>query len=85
VLNRVEQLKQRFAQAPDKGIPEFQFLTENEWLDATRGELKTDDDYRQAMSSLRNSAEQKFIAKLKPALRIIWKRIKENFQRTWLT
>ena len=69
-LNRVEQLKQRLAQAPEKGIPEFrQFLDEQDWLNAARGEFKTDDDYRQAMSSLRTGAENKFISRLQPTLK----------------
>src|SRR5205823_11631170 len=52
----------------EKGIPEFQFISEQDWLDAAKGELRTEEDYRQALGALRNSAANKFIQVLKPAL-----------------
>jgi hypothetical protein len=67
-LARVTQLKQRLQQTPGAKIPEFQFLTDKEWLEAARGDLNTDEDYRRAFSNLRNMAETALIGKLTPAL-----------------
>src|SRR5205809_925691 len=42
--HRAELLKQKLAQMPDKGIPELQFLTEQEWLNAAwDADLDSDD------------------------------------------
>ena len=68
-LTRVSQLKQRLEAAPDKKTPELQFVTEQDWLDASRDPLDTDEDYRRALSHLRGAAEGKFIQLLQPALK----------------
>ncbi|MEO7300100.1 MAG: sigma-70 family RNA polymerase sigma factor [Verrucomicrobiota bacterium] len=69
-LARVDQLKKRMQNSPDENIPELQFLTEDDWLSATRGDdLDTEENYRRAMSSLRGSAENKFGNMLQPALK----------------
>ena len=69
-VNRVNQLRQRLEQWPDKKIPELQFLTDEDWLNAAKGKLETDTDYRKALSALRAAGEQKFIATLlQPALK----------------
>ena len=66
---RAIQLKQRLEQMPDKRIPEFQFLSEQDWLDAVKnGNLDTEADYRNALSQLRSIAKQDFGAILRPAL-----------------
>jgi RNA polymerase sigma factor (sigma-70 family) len=68
-LARVSQLKERLQQTPGAKIPEFQFLTEQDWLNAAKTGLNTDEDYRRALSALRGAAESTFIsAALKPAL-----------------
>jgi hypothetical protein len=68
-LARVSQLKERLQQTPGAKIPEFQFLTEQDWLNAAKGDLNTDEDYRRALSGLRSAAESTFITTvLKPAL-----------------
>jgi len=67
-LDRANQLKQWSEQHPDATIPEFQFLTKQDWLDAARSELNTDADYRRALSSLRGAAENKFASMLHQAL-----------------
>jgi RNA polymerase sigma factor (sigma-70 family) len=68
-LARVSQLKDRLQQTPGAKIPEFQFLTETDWLNAAKGDLDTEDDYRRALSGLRDAAESTFISTaLKPAL-----------------
>jgi hypothetical protein len=67
-LSRVDQLKNR-AQAT-QGIPELQFLTEKDWLDAVKDNpLQTDADFRRAFSNLRNSAKSKFGDMTRDALR----------------
>ena len=43
-------------------------MTEQDWLQAARGELETDADYRRALSSLRGTAENKVAQMLKTAL-----------------
>jgi RNA polymerase sigma factor (sigma-70 family) len=68
-LARTTQLKARVQQTPGARIPEFQFLTEQDWLNAAKGDLNTDEDYRKALSGLRGAAETTFITTaLKPAL-----------------
>jgi RNA polymerase sigma factor (sigma-70 family) len=68
-LARAAQLKARLQQTPGAKIPEFQFLTEQDWLNAAKGNLNTDEDYRQALSGLRSAAESTFLTTaLKPAL-----------------
>ena len=67
-LARVDQLKQRLETVPSAKIPEFQLLTEEDWLKAAKGDLNTDEDYRRAFSALRGAAEGKFAPMLKKAL-----------------
>ena len=59
---RATQLKQRLEQMPDKKIPELQLLTDKDWFDAIKDpkQLETDDDFRQALNNLRNSAKNAF-------------------------
>lgn len=68
-LERVDQLKLRLEQMPEAAIPEMQLLTEEDWLAAVRQPaLSTDEDYRRAFASLRNTAQNKFAAIARPAL-----------------
>ena len=68
-LVRLGQLKDRLQQTPEAKIPEFQFLTEQDWLNSARADLGTEEDYRRALSSLRDTAENLFIQRsLMPAL-----------------
>jgi RNA polymerase sigma factor (sigma-70 family) len=61
-LDRVKKLKEKLAQAPKSAIPEFQFLTEQDWLDAVKDvkQLETDADYDKALGELRNAAKREF-------------------------
>jgi hypothetical protein len=68
-LEKVDRLKQRLEQTPNARIPEFQFLTDEDWRNAAEGNLNTDDDYRRALAALRNAAENAFGPKLQLALR----------------
>ncbi|MBI5382833.1 MAG: sigma-70 family RNA polymerase sigma factor [Opitutae bacterium] len=66
---RANQLREMLQQYPELSIPEIEFATEEDWLDATKGELKTLEDYRRAMAKLRDSAIKKFVGLVQPALR----------------
>jgi hypothetical protein len=55
-------------QQPNQDIPEMQLLTDQDWLNAAKGNIDTDTDYRRAMSALRAAAENEFAGKLQPAL-----------------
>ena len=69
LLGRVSMLKQRVAETPEAKIPEFRLLTEDDYIDPVRGSLNTEQDYLQALASLRSTAEFKFITTLlNPAL-----------------
>jgi serine/threonine protein kinase/Tfp pilus assembly protein PilF len=68
---RVERLRQRLEQNPQAGIPELKFLTEYDWLEAAKDDLKTDADYRRALNHLRVAGETHFVdSQLQPALKI---------------
>jgi RNA polymerase sigma factor (sigma-70 family) len=68
-LERVNQVEKRVEQTPGAKIPEFQYLTEQDWLNVAKDDLNTDEDYRRALSALRNAAENTFITTaLRPAL-----------------
>jgi RNA polymerase sigma factor (sigma-70 family) len=69
-LARVNQLKARLQQTPGAKIPEFSYLTEQDYFDAAKSDLNTDEDYRRALSNLRTAAENDFIGNaLQPALK----------------
>jgi len=69
-LDRVRKLKEKLAQMPGRRIPEFQFLKEQDWLDAVKNvqQLETDADYDKALGALRNSAKQEFATTVQSAL-----------------
>ena len=68
-LARAELLKQRLEQTPNARIPEFQFLTDGDWLRATEeNPLLTDEDYRKAFSQLRGYGERLFLMEAQGAL-----------------
>jgi len=68
---RASQLKQRLEQMPDKRIPEFQFLKQQDWFDAVKNanKLETDDDFRQALRDLRSNAKNDFARILQQGLK----------------
>jgi len=68
-LTRVNLLKQRLEQNPQAKIPELQFVTEQDWLNAARGKLDIDADYRRALSTLRSAGEHKVGNMLQKALK----------------
>ena len=70
-LTRVNQLKQRLGQMPGQTIPELQFLTDQDWLNAAKDskKLDTDADFALAFSALRASAKNEFAGMVQSALR----------------
>ncbi len=63
-FGHVKQLKQRLETNPNLQIPEFQLLTEEDWLDVARETrkpgIKPDPEFRIAMSELRRHAQEAF-------------------------
>ena len=60
VAARVKQMKQWLEQNPNEKIPEFQYLTAQEWLRGASysADWKTDDDFARALSQLRRDAKR---------------------------
>ncbi len=69
-LDRARKLKDRLAQTPDQSIPEFKFLTDQDWFDAVRKtrQLETDSDFSQAFTALRSAAKSEFASTVQDAL-----------------
>jgi hypothetical protein len=68
-LARLDHLKQAAAQNADKTVPEFQLLSEQNWLDAAReAKFDTDKDVRQTLANLRRMAEYTFVSAAQGAL-----------------
>jgi RNA polymerase sigma factor (sigma-70 family) len=78
-LARVDQLRQAFKRSPDKSIPEIQLLTQQDWLDAAKDKMETDDDVRRAMAHLRNTAEDVVAGLVQPALQQYLKANEDKF------
>ncbi|HEY3856771.1 MAG TPA: hypothetical protein VGO67_20490 [Verrucomicrobiae bacterium] len=69
--DRVKKLKDKLDQAPARRIPEFQFLTDQDWFNAIgkSGQLETDADFDHALSSLKTAAKDQFADLTQAALR----------------
>jgi RNA polymerase sigma factor (sigma-70 family) len=67
---RANQLKQWLETNPDGKIPELQFLTDQDWIEAVHPlTLSSDEEYRRAMSTARANAELRVLDILHGALR----------------
>jgi hypothetical protein len=68
---RAAQLRDRLENVPQMRIPEMQFLTERDWLNAGGSvkQLENDDDYRRALGSLRSRAKGVFGGMMQNAVR----------------
>jgi RNA polymerase sigma factor (sigma-70 family) len=68
---RATQLRQALEQHPERKIPELKFLTDKDWVDAVAwaDKLESDEDFRQAMCSLRGRAKTAFGLMLRTALK----------------
>ncbi len=68
-LERRDKLKQLAQQNPGKSIPEFQLLSEQQWLDsAMNATFETDQDIQQDLAGLRRTAENDFAPQMEDAL-----------------
>jgi len=65
---RVARVRQWLEEMPEEKIPELQFLSEDEWTREVDDPLVTDDDYRSAVSRLRDDADLDFARRAFPAL-----------------
>lgn len=65
---RVDQLREYLESTPAAKIPELQFVTEQDWLDAARQSLNTEADFRRASSALRNAAQNKVVSMFQKAV-----------------
>lgn len=67
---RVASLRERLEQMPETKIPELQYLSEKDWLDAVAGlqKMETDDEYREALNMLRAQAKGEVGGKLQAAI-----------------
>jgi RNA polymerase sigma factor (sigma-70 family) len=68
LVDKMNKLKQRLADTPDAKIPELQFLTDQDWINAANGRLDNDASYRRALSTLRKAGEGKFATMLNRAV-----------------
>lgn len=66
-VNRVNQLKQYVEQHPDESIPEFQFLTDREWL-LIAAPNRPGTDWGGVMQDLKTQAEPRFAEVVENAL-----------------
>jgi len=61
LLGKMNVLKQRLAQSPERNIPELKYLDDETWARiAQSAGLESDADVRRAMASLRDIAKQQF-------------------------
>ena len=68
VAAKVKLLKQRLEEMPDRKIPELQFVTEKDWANAVwDADLDTEDGVREALSKLRETAENIFLNEMMKA------------------
>ena len=69
-VERVEKLRQLAADRPELAVPEIKMLTDEEWFKTARSiRTETETEIRQTLSLLRDTAEHKFMPKLRVALR----------------
>jgi hypothetical protein len=60
LLIKVAHLKQKLEETPGAKIPEMAYLTDADWLKTADRRLDSDANYRDAMASIRSTAEEKF-------------------------
>ncbi len=66
---QVTLLKQKLEELPNRDIPELQFATEKEWANAAwDADLETEDGIREALSKVRDNAEETFLNQMRPAI-----------------
>ena len=61
-VDRINRLKQRFAEDPSQSVPELRYLTDSDWLDLVEDHHhRIDPDNAHTMSSARGTAQLKFM------------------------
>jgi hypothetical protein len=55
-FDKIEKIKDFVKKNPKYAIPEFKYLTNQQWLAATGGQMETEADYRMTAAKLRQSA-----------------------------
>lgn len=65
---RAAQLQERARVAPEMNMPELQWATARDWLDASKDPMETEDDYRAAFSTVRALVEGRFAGQVHEAL-----------------
>ncbi len=66
---QVTLLKQRLKELPNRDIPELQFVTDKEWANAAWDtDLETEDGIREALSKVRDNAEETFMNQMRSAI-----------------
>jgi len=69
LVGRINALKQGFEERPNLSIPELAYLNPNRWASVAHDyKLETDDEFREALCSLRNHAKESFAPELGKAL-----------------
>jgi RNA polymerase sigma factor (sigma-70 family) len=68
LAEKVNKLKKRLEETPNSKIPELQFVTDQDWINAANGRLDNDASYRRALSTLRKAGEGKFATMLNRAV-----------------
>lgn len=66
--DRVARLRQLLQRVPELAIPELQLTTEEDWLDAAKPELETEEDYRRALAKIRSMGMMRFANMARTAL-----------------
>ena len=61
---RADVLRELMDRFPEMQIPELAIATPEDWLDATKEPLKSDDDYRRAMAKVRTAVVMRFCKQL---------------------
>ncbi|MDB6129486.1 MAG: polymerase, sigma-24 subunit, subfamily [Verrucomicrobiales bacterium] len=80
--NRASLLRRRVEQNLDANIPELRLATDQDWLDAAKGELNSEQDIRRAMSLIRGEAENKAAQLFQKSLKAYMKDSHDQFPQT---
>lgn len=68
-IGRVNSLAAYLKNHPEKRIPQMDLLSDQEWLDVTKGDLESEADFREALGKLRGIARQKTAKEIGRALK----------------
>jgi hypothetical protein len=66
--DKITRLRQKLAESPGYSIPEMEMVTEQDWLDVTKEDLVTEEDFKRALGGIRKIAENKAVGAISFAL-----------------